>query len=142
MGGIVAIAARTIPPLLLVGIASFQLWLARSAHLTAWCGGGFGMFSTIDGWGARHLHATLIGAGWRQELVVPRALERLAQEALAFPDDTRLRALAHALSRHGDVGAAGEAQRVEVVVFARRFSADLAPAGERIGALELTIGEP
>jgi len=38
-----------LPVVLLIGVAYLQIWLTRSADLTLWSGGGFGMFTTVDG---------------------------------------------------------------------------------------------
>ena len=37
-----------VPPVLLLVVAVCQIGLAKAAGLTAWKGGGFGMFSTLD----------------------------------------------------------------------------------------------
>ncbi|MGV2830120.1 hypothetical protein [Myxosarcina sp. GI1(2024)] len=39
---------RWLPSLILIGVALTQIYLARTASLTPWKGGGFGMFSAID----------------------------------------------------------------------------------------------
>jgi hypothetical protein len=51
-----------VAPLVLIGIACLQLYLAHSHHLTPWKGGGFGMFSTVDSQGARFLRIYLLTA--------------------------------------------------------------------------------
>ncbi len=138
-GGTARTLARAVPPALLVLVAASQLWLAHARGLTAWCGGGFGMFSTIDGWGARHLHATLLGDGWRQEVEVPGALRELEERALALPDDERLEPLARALLRE-ELGALGEPRSVEIRVFTRRFErASLEPEGVLLRSFELRV---
>ena len=52
-----------LPSAVLIGVACHQIWLTRSANLTPWSGGGFGMFSTIDGWGNRFLQAFAVRPG-------------------------------------------------------------------------------
>ena len=80
-------------------MALHQVWLAHRAALSAWTGGGFGMFSSTDAWGRRHLHAYAIAAdGTRRELPIPERLGDEERRALALPDARRLRALALALA--------------------------------------------
>lgn len=80
-------------------MALHQVWLAHRAALSAWTGGGFGMFSSTDAWGRRHLHAYAIAAdGTRRELPVPELLGSEERRALALPDARRLRTLALALA--------------------------------------------
>ena len=38
-----------LPAAVLIATAGRQIVLARTAHLTPWSGGGFGMFATTDG---------------------------------------------------------------------------------------------
>jgi hypothetical protein len=132
-------AAAAVAPLLLACVACGQLWLAHARALTPWCGGGFGMFSTVDGWGARHLHAWLRGDGWRREVEVPRELAELERRALALPDARRLRALARELAAR-DGGNLGEPRAVEILVFTRRFEpAELTPEGVLLASFETPI---
>ena len=42
------VPSRLVPPLLLFVMAVIQIALARTADLTPWKGGGFGMFATLD----------------------------------------------------------------------------------------------
>lgn len=37
-----------LPSLILIGVATLQIYLAHTANLTPWKGGGFGMFAAID----------------------------------------------------------------------------------------------
>jgi hypothetical protein len=132
-------AAAAVAPVLLGVVAAVQLWLAHAHDLSPWCGGGFGMFSTVDGWGARHLHAWLRGDGWRREVGIPRELRDVEQRALALPDPTRLRALAGALAERDDAGM-GRPHAVEILVLTRRFDADgLLPEGVPIASFELPV---
>lgn len=132
-------AAAAAAPVLLTLVAGAQLWLAHARDLTPWCGGGFGMFSTVDGWGARHLHAWLRGDGWRREVEIPRELGDLEQRALALPDETRLRALARALAADDD-GRLGPPRAIEILVLKRRFEpGELAPEGVPIASFETPL---
>jgi hypothetical protein len=86
------------PVVLLIGVACHQVWLTRSVALTPWSGGGFGMFSTIDGWGNRHIQVFAIRSGVRRELEVPPALREETRRARALPSKANLRVLATALA--------------------------------------------
>jgi hypothetical protein len=125
--------AVALPAALLCSVAVAQLWLAHARQLTAWCGGGFGMFSTVDGWRARHLHIVLRGPGWRRESAVPPELRELADRVRALPDARRIRALAsEMLTDHAGASA------IEVSVFARDFDPEtLQPAGRLFVRLEV-----
>jgi len=123
--------AVAVPALTLCAVAALQLWLAHTSHLSPWCGGGFGMFSTLDGWRVRHIHAVVLGPGWRRELVIPAPLRGAAARASALPDEHRLRRLgAQLLARSPG------ADRVELRVFAPRFEPEtVQPAATQIAAL-------
>jgi hypothetical protein len=127
---------------LLVAVALHQLWLASHADLSPWCGGGFGMFSTTDGWGTRRLHAVALGPAFRTSLALPESLVEPAKRALALPTEARLRALALALAEQAphDV----EAPRtIHIDVLARRHDPEtLAPREERLRSLEVHVGAP
>ena len=128
-----------LPALLLLGVAFHQLWLTRDAGLSAWSGGGFGMFSTIDGWGARHLHARALGPAILQELSIPRELHDELRRVLALPSDARLEAFARALAPHAPRDLeAPESLRIDV--FTRRYDPDtLAPGGVLLRSFELSL---
>jgi len=133
-----------LPPLLLAAVALQQIWLARSAELSPWSGGGFGMFASPDSAARRHLHAWAIRPGSRRELDVPAALRDDLRRALALPTDARLRAFA---ARLAEVEAAeapsyeGPVEAIEVHVFRTRFDpATLAPEGELLRSATLALG--
>jgi hypothetical protein len=128
-----------LPVLLLVLVALHQLWLTRESGLSAWSGGGFGMFSTIDGWGTRHLHARALSPGVLQEVAVPPELRDELRRTLALPSEARLAAFARALEPHvpRDLDAP-ETLRIEV--FARRYDPEtLAPGGALLRSLEVPL---
>jgi hypothetical protein len=133
------------PAALLVAVALHQIWLARTEQLNAWSGGGFGMFSTTDAWGRRHLHAWAVRPGAYRELEVPDELRRLERRALALPDERRLRALALALAeREADAEPeAGPPASIEIQVFASRYDPDtLGVSGELLRSLAVPLGDP
>ncbi len=90
--------ARLVPALLLVVVATHQLYLSANVGLSPWSGGGFGMFSTTDAGATRHLHAFVIRPGIEREIRVPEALRDRERRALTLPSDANLRALASALA--------------------------------------------
>lgn len=133
-----------LPALLLVAVALHQVWLARTAHLDGWSGGGFGMFSTTDAWGRRHLHAWAVWPGARREVEVPEELRPAERRALALPDERRLRALALALAeREAEAEPeAGPPASIEVQVFAIRYDPEtLGPSGELLAAFRVPFEE-
>lgn len=62
--------APWLAPALLTVVALAQIGIAASTDLTPWKGGGFGMFSTLDGTGSRQLRITLIGPEGERRLRV------------------------------------------------------------------------
>ena len=125
--------------MLLLAVGLLQLWLAARHELSPWCGGGFGMFSTTDGWGARHLHATALSPAFRAPLEIPRAREDDLERALALPTDTHLGALARALvdSAPNDLE---PPHSIRIDVFARRHDPrTLAPEGKLLRSFELRL---
>ena len=49
------------PVVVLLSVAAVQLVLVRSAGLTPWKGGGFGMFAAVDGGAVRILKSGFYG---------------------------------------------------------------------------------
>jgi hypothetical protein len=141
-----ALAARlrTLPALLLVAVACLQIFAAKTGTLSPWLGGGFGMFATTDSPARRHLHAVALRPGLRQELEIPRGLEREMRKALGHPTPDRLRALARGLeaieSAEGDPHAA-PLEAIEIAVYRLRFDREtLAPNGELLASLRVEAG--
>jgi len=86
--------ARLLPSVLLVVVAGTQIVLARTAGLTPWKGGGFGMFSTLDHGAYRGVEAVIEGPNRSEALEIPPSLEELAARAATCPTDWLLRQLA------------------------------------------------
>ncbi len=129
-----------LPSVLLIGVACTQLWLAHVTHLSPWVGGGFGMFSTTDVRGNRHLHAFALRPGLRRELEVPSSLNHDVQCVLAFPSEAALRTLALELA---DLPTPedGPFAAIEIQVWATHFAPDtLQPSGVLLQAIEVPIG--
>jgi len=130
-----------LPALLLVAVALHQIFLARTEALSPWSGGGFGMFSTTDGWGARHLHAFALRPGLRRELELPEELIDPVRRALALPTEPRLRALAGTLATLPTPDQ-GPLEAIEIQVFARRYDpVTLAPSGELLRGVVVRFDE-
>ena len=134
----------TLPALLLVAVATTQIVLSRTAHLSAWSGGGFGMFSTTDTPARRHLHAWAIRPGLRSELEIPADLEVPVRRALALPVASRLSPIAGTLARIEEEDGDPDAAPLEAIVL-QVFRVDydkatLAPRGEMLRALEVPVG--
>jgi hypothetical protein len=83
-----------LPPLLLTVVALLQIVLARTADLTAWKGGGFGMFSTLDHGVYRGVDIVVDAPDRSESLEIPPSLEVAAARAAAFPVDWLMRDLA------------------------------------------------
>lgn len=91
-------ALAAVPPALLAVVACVQIGLARLTPLTPWKGGGFGMFSTVDGAANRWTQVLVTAPERSQELEVPPSLADAAAGCEAFPTDRCLRALAGRLA--------------------------------------------
>jgi hypothetical protein len=125
-----------------VAVALHQLWLVPRERMSAWCGGGFGMFSTTDGWGTRQLHAVARSPAFRTSLEVPEHLTEEAKRALALPTEARLRALAWALAAQAPRDLEPP-EAIRIDVFARRHDPEtLAPRGELLRTLEVRLDGP
>jgi hypothetical protein len=139
---VTARALRWLPPALLVAVALHQLLLASTRHLTPWCGGGFGMFSTTDGRYARHLHVYGTSPGVRIEFEMPPEFDERVRAAVALPEDHRLRALARDFAPHA-VSDFESPDSIRLEVYATRWDAStLAPSGVLLAAVEVPIAGP
>ncbi len=131
--------ARLLPSALLVAVALSQITLARTSGLSAWSGGGFGMFSSTDAGPTRHLHAFVMRPGIVREVAVPGPLADLAQRTLTLPSATNLRRLALALAElpSPDQGAA---TGVRIQVWHTRYDPEtLVPSSQVLRALEIDL---
>lgn len=135
-------ALARLPVALLVVVALHQIWLVSSAALTPWCGGGFGMFSTLDSRGARVLRAVALGDGWQEPLEIPAALEDAARRAAVLPSDARLEELARALAPP-DAGELEAPRALRIEAYTTEFArSDLRPGAVLLRALEVPLAEP
>jgi hypothetical protein len=94
-----------LPAALLVGVGAAQVVLTRTAALSPWKGGGFGMFSTTDDAGRRQVRIFVTGDERSEELAIPASLVDLARRAAVLPGDRQLASLARGVvareRRHG-----------------------------------------
>ena len=110
-----------VPLLVLALVAMHQIRLARTAPLTPWKGGGFGMFSTTDSLSTRRLRIVVSAPGRGEEIEPPAGLHKLAARALALPDAARLERLARAIARE-ERAAGRPVDAVELEVLGRSYS--------------------
>jgi hypothetical protein len=114
---------------ILLAVAAVQVVLVRSAGLTPWKGGGFGMFAAVDGGAVRSVRIVLEREGHKEELALPPSLEMDADRAAAFPRRFMLERLARRVvereARHG--------RRVDTVTV-EAWSATLEPDGSHAEA--------
>jgi hypothetical protein len=89
--------ALLLPPALLVAVALCQIALTRTAALTPWKGGGFGMFATLDHGAYRGVVAIVEAPDRSETLEMPPSLELLAARAAACPSDWLLGQLARGI---------------------------------------------
>jgi hypothetical protein len=85
---------EVVPVALLVGVASAQLILVRTASLSPWKGGGFGMFSTTDDAGSRYVRVFATAPGRSEEIAISPSLEDGAARAAVLPTDPQFERLA------------------------------------------------
>jgi len=106
--------SRLLPPLLLTVVALVQIVLARTADLTAWKGGGFGMFSTTDDAGRRRVRVFVTAPERSEEIAIAPSLEDAARRAAVLPADYELARLAQrVVSRERRYARPVESVRIE-----------------------------
>jgi hypothetical protein len=129
-----------VPALLLLAVASLQIYLVHSGHLTPWKGGGFGMFSSTDGNMFRSLRVFVSAPNRSEELLLTGSLEELAAGAQMFPSDRLLRKVALAVLK--DQRKKGlPAEKIEIDVWSVEFdSIDLRPHDKILRRYSYTTG--
>jgi hypothetical protein len=104
----------SLPVALLVAVSCAQVVLARTADLSPWKGGGFGMFSTTDDGARRHVRVFVSAPGRSEEIAITPSLEDAARRAAVLPGDLQLTRLAQRVAaREGRYGRPVERVRVE-----------------------------
>ncbi len=89
--------SAVVPRVLLVVVALCQIGLAKTAGLTPWKGGGFGMFSTLDHGAYRGVDVVIEAPDRSEAQEIPPSLEELAARAATYPGDWLLRRLAEGI---------------------------------------------
>jgi hypothetical protein len=92
------VLSKWLPPALLVAVAIVQVTLAQTVDLTAWKGGGFGMFSTLDHGANRGVDIVVDAPDRSESVEIPASLETAAARAAACPTNRLLRALAEGVA--------------------------------------------
>jgi hypothetical protein len=127
------------PIALLIIVALNQIILAHTVGLSAWQGGGFGMFSTTDSGSNRHVHVFAVGPDIVEEVPVPESLADLERRARALPSDSWLKKLAREVA-DGHVRQDGSVEAIRVEVWRTEFDpVDLTPHGRRLRAFVLEV---
>jgi hypothetical protein len=94
-----------LPLALLLGVALTHVYRVEVFHLTPWKGGGFGMFSTLDGLNNRRLLVSLVRHRTGEKQGVPVELPRdgklrqLVNKTRAMPTTERLQILADEIAK-------------------------------------------
>ena len=112
----------TLPVALLLAVACLQVALARTASLSPWKGGGFGMFSTTDDAGRRHVRVFVSAPDRSEEIAIAPSLEDAALRAAVLPTDGALSRLAERV-----VAREGRYQRPVDTVRIETWRIDYAP---------------
>ncbi len=86
-----------LPAVILITIGLIQIVLTRTADLSPWKGGGFGMFATIDGTASRDIRVFMEGERSEELEISPSQQVRAARTKL-FPSDFMFASLAKAVA--------------------------------------------
>ena len=104
-----------LPAIVLIVVSIVQVFLAKTASLSPWKGGGFGMFATTDGTAFRHVRIFVEAKERSVELEIAPSQEMAAAGAQLFPSDRLLTRLAQTVvSRERRYGRPVETVRIEV----------------------------
>ena len=104
-----------LPAVLLTIVATTQIVLTRVTMLSPWKGGGFGMFSTLDGRPFRYARMFVRAPERSEELAVPPSLEELVASVEILPGEAQLDRLARAVvARERRRGRPADEVRIEV----------------------------
>ncbi len=125
----------------LIVVAIVQVVLAKTADLSPWKGGGFGMFATTDGTAFRHVRIFVEATERSEELEIAPSQEFAASRAQLFPSETMLRGLARAVvareQRHGR-----PVRTVRLEVWRTDFSSGSLDATDRpLRSFTLNVGQ-
>jgi len=130
--------AVALPSVALVVVACVQVALARTATLSPWKGGGFGMFASTDGLPFRAVRLFVSAPERSEEVLVPPSLDDLAARTATFPHDRALGRLARAVGdREARQGRAVD--RVTVEVWRAAYTATLHAEWTKLTARTIAI---
>ena len=87
-----------LPSGLLIAVAVMQIVLARTANLSPWKGGGFGMFASTDGTAGRFVRLYVKAAERSEEVAIQPSFEHAASRAQLFPSAAMMIRLANAVA--------------------------------------------
>ena len=85
------------PTALLIAVASAQMVLARTADLSPWKGGGFGMFAAVDGLPFRWVRLYVFAPERSEEIALPSSIADLASRVATWPHRRAMDSLARAV---------------------------------------------
>jgi len=101
--------------IVLIIVSIVQVFLAMTASLSPWKGGGFGMFATLDGTAFRHVRIFVESKERSEELEIAPSQEWAAARGELFPSDRMLTGLAQTVvAREKRYGRPVETVRIEV----------------------------
>ncbi|MEM7007632.1 MAG: hypothetical protein AAF462_00690 [Thermodesulfobacteriota bacterium] len=90
---------KYITPVLLIAVALTHIYYAKSADLTPWKGGGFGMFCTVDSKQARYFRLYLIDEkGDKIPVQIPSKFKNEVSKLKAIPTQSGLEKLTNQIS--------------------------------------------
>jgi hypothetical protein len=85
------------PAAVLIVVALTQMVLARTADLSPWKGGGFGMFASVDGVPFRWVRLYVSAPERSEEIVVPPSIDDQAHRVVTWPHRRAMEGLARAV---------------------------------------------
>jgi hypothetical protein len=85
------------PAAVLIVVALTQMVLARTADLSPWKGGGFGMFASVDGVPFRWVRLYVSAPERSEEIVVPPSIDDQAHRVVTWPHRRAIEGLARAV---------------------------------------------
>jgi hypothetical protein len=104
-----------LPPILLVFVALHQIYLAKTASLSPWKGGGFGMFASTQAGPARTVRVFVSAPERSEELEIPESLAESALKVATFPSEPLLKSFARrVIAREQRKGRPVETVHIEV----------------------------
>ena len=115
--------AGVLPLIVLALVALNQVRLAKTTDLSAWKGGGFGMFSTLDRPRARQVRCNLVGRGNDVPLAIPAELRDLEESVKNNPTQKKLIRLGRKIAETLDDRLPG-LEMIRVEVWRRRLDLD------------------